>query len=113
TARGERLGGRLGRHPGESVQLVCGGALAVGLEQLGRVNLLGAHARGRLGGAQFDQTAHTGAWPGLGTPKPPSTGSGAASRTSSRSRHGAGSSARIGLAASTTCEVGGTAPRSS
>src|SRR6185437_5603057 len=47
-----------------------------------------------------------------GTPKAPSTGSGAAARMTSRSRHGCGSSARITPATSTACDVGSTAPRS-
>ena len=47
------------RHPGERVQLVGRRARSVGLEQLGRVDLTGAHAFGRLRGGQLDQARVT------------------------------------------------------
>src|SRR4029079_8271122 len=50
---------------------------------------------------------------GLGTEKPSSSTAGAFARTTSRGRHGRGTSGRSAFGTSTTCVVGGTPSRSS
>ena len=94
--------------PRERIQFVGGGALPVCLEQFGGFDLARAELGDRVGRGQLDQVGHCAVAPGLGTPKPPSTGSGAAASTASRGRHGIGTSSRSTLKMSTTWDVGGT-----
>src|SRR5581483_2642658 len=87
--------------PGERVQFIGTGSAAVGLEQLLAVELSGTDTLGCLSSRQLDELGHCAA-PGVGTPKPCSTGSGAGASATSTGSDGTGSSSLSAFTTSIT-----------
>ena len=109
--RPARLGGAPRRPPGEGVELVVGGALAVGLEQLAAPS---SPARRRSAAcAAVVRSSSLIPRRGSGPRSRPRATAGACASATSRGSDGRGSSGRSTFSTSTTCDVGSTSSRSS